>query len=99
MRDESAHLSPGNQSRLTSAATVIVSPEEVREKFRPVKPLKEISVTQRGWTLDVLSAVAAAYGGKACQRFGLRWQAQRDTAFAPESAIFPKRRHSRRTPK
>jgi hypothetical protein len=29
----------------------------VREKFRRVKPLKEISVTQRGWTLDVLSMV------------------------------------------
>jgi len=30
---------------------------EVREKFRRVKPLKEISVTQRGWTLDVLNAI------------------------------------------
>jgi len=29
----------------------------VREKFRRVKPLKEISVTQRGWTLDVLNAI------------------------------------------
>jgi hypothetical protein len=29
----------------------------VREKFRRVKPLKDISVTQRGWTLDVLNAV------------------------------------------
>jgi len=28
--------------------TVITSPEEVREKFRRVKPLKDISVTQRG---------------------------------------------------
>jgi type II restriction enzyme len=46
-----------SQSRLTSAATVIVSPEEVREKFKRVKPLKDISVTQRGWTLDVLNAI------------------------------------------
>jgi hypothetical protein len=37
--------------------TVITSPEEVREKFRRVKPLKDISVTQRGWTLDVLNVV------------------------------------------
>ena len=37
--------------------TVITSPEEVREKFRRVKPLKDISVTQRGWTLDVLNIV------------------------------------------
>jgi type II restriction enzyme len=37
--------------------TVITSPEEVREKFRRVKPLKDISVTQRGWTLDVLNAI------------------------------------------
>ena len=35
-----------------------IAPEsEVREKFKRVKPLKEISVTQRGWTLDVLNAV------------------------------------------
>ena len=32
-------------------------PEEVREKFKRVKPLKDISVTQRGWTLDVLNVV------------------------------------------
>ena len=37
--------------------TVIIPPEEVREKFRRVKPLKELSVTQRGWTLDVLNAI------------------------------------------
>jgi len=36
--------------------TVIVPPAEVREKFKRVKPLKEISVEQRGWTLDVLNA-------------------------------------------
>ncbi len=35
-----------------------ISPEsEVREKFRRVKPLKDISVKERGWTLDVLNAV------------------------------------------
>ena len=60
-RDESAHSSPGenqeSQSRLTSAATIIVPPEEVREKFKRIKPLKDISVKQRGWTLDVLNIV------------------------------------------
>jgi type II restriction enzyme len=35
----------------------IVSEKEVREKFKKVKPLKEISVDQRGWTLDVLNIV------------------------------------------
>jgi type II restriction enzyme len=35
----------------------IVSEKEVREKFKKVKPLKEISVSQRGWTLDVLNIV------------------------------------------
>src|ERR1035438_4872652 len=58
---ESAHSSPGenqeSQSRLTSAATIIVPPEEVREKFKRVKPLKDIPITQRGWTLDVLNAI------------------------------------------
>ena len=37
--------------------TVIVPPAEVREKFKRVKPLKDISVTERGWTLNVLSIV------------------------------------------
>jgi type II restriction enzyme len=36
---------------------IIVPPEEVREKFKRVKPLSEISVKQRGWTLDVLNAI------------------------------------------
>ena len=31
----------------------------MREKFRKVKPLKELSVKERGWTLDVLNVVAA----------------------------------------
>ena len=38
------------ESRISPAA-------EVREKYKRVKPLKEISVTQRGWTLDVLNAI------------------------------------------
>jgi type II restriction enzyme len=38
------------ESRISLAA-------EVREKFKRVKPLKEISATQRGWTLDVLNIV------------------------------------------
>jgi type II restriction enzyme len=33
------------------------SESEVREKFKRVKPLKDISVAQRGWTLDVLNAI------------------------------------------
>jgi len=37
--------------------TVITSPEEVRAKYKRVKPLENISVTQRGWTLDVLNAI------------------------------------------
>jgi hypothetical protein len=37
---------------------VVISPAaEVREKFKHVKPLKDISVKQRGWTLDVLNAI------------------------------------------
>lgn len=31
--------------------------EEVRAKFRRVKPLAEIEAAQRGWTLDVLNAI------------------------------------------
>lgn len=35
----------------------VATPEEVREKFSRVKPLQEISIKQRGWTLDVLNIV------------------------------------------
>jgi hypothetical protein len=47
---KSAPISSGesreSQSRLTSAATVIVPEKEVRERFKRVKPLKDISVAQ-----------------------------------------------------
>ena len=36
---------------------VVASPGEVRERFRKVKPLEEIPVEKRGWTLDVLNLV------------------------------------------
>ena len=42
-----------------TSQTVITPPEEVREKFRKIKPLKELSVKERGRTLDVLNVVAA----------------------------------------
>jgi type II restriction enzyme len=35
----------------------VASEKEVREKFQRVKPLKEISVAKRGWTLEVLNIV------------------------------------------
>jgi len=52
-------FSETNQSLLTSAPTEIriTPPEEVREKFRRIKPLAELSINQRGWTLDVLNIV------------------------------------------
>jgi hypothetical protein len=51
--------------RRDACATFIVPPEEVCEKFKRVKPLKEISVTQRGWTLDVLNIVRRISEGRA----------------------------------
>jgi type II restriction enzyme len=56
---ESAPSSSGNQSRLTSAATIVTPAEEVRDRFKRIKPLGEIKAKERGWTLDVLNAVAA----------------------------------------
>ena len=35
----------------------MISETKVREQFRRLKPLKEISVAQHGWTLDVLNIV------------------------------------------
>ena len=48
-----------SQRRLTSTATVVVTPEEVRAQFKRIKPLKDIPIQMRGWTLDVLNVVAA----------------------------------------
>jgi hypothetical protein len=64
----------------------MVPAAEVREKFRRVKPLKEISVTRRGWTLDVLSIVRWL-----CE-VGLRCRA----AWPSSSSALPKRRTSQR---
>ena len=43
--------------RRDACPTLIVPPAEVRAQFKKVKPLKEISIKQRGWTLDVLNLV------------------------------------------
>jgi hypothetical protein len=37
--------------------TIITPPTEVREQFKRVKPLAEIGVKERSWTLDVLNLV------------------------------------------
>lgn len=37
--------------------TIIATPEQVRARFERVKPLKELSIKQRGWALDVLNIV------------------------------------------
>jgi type II restriction enzyme len=37
--------------------TFITPPNEIRAQFKKVKPLKELSVKERGWTLDVLNGV------------------------------------------
>jgi type II restriction enzyme len=61
---------------------------EVREKYQRVKPLKEISVKQRGWTLDVLNIV---------RRFGkAEFKNEEVYAFAGElEKLHPDNRHVR----
>jgi type II restriction enzyme len=57
-----------SQSLLTSTPTeirvTITPPGEVREKFRRIKPFKDLSVAQRGWTLDVLNIVRRISDGR-----------------------------------
>lgn len=36
---------------------LVIPPSEVRKKFRRLRPLEEISLKERGWTLDVLRIV------------------------------------------
>jgi hypothetical protein len=65
-RSSEREFAPSNQSRLTSAVTTIVPPSEVRAQFRKVKPLKELSVKERGWTLDVLNLVRRIVEERGC---------------------------------
>jgi type II restriction enzyme len=45
-------------ARISIVRDQIIAPAgEVRDRFRKVKPLSELSVTERGWTLDVLNIV------------------------------------------
>jgi type II restriction enzyme len=39
------------------ANQTVIPPDQVRARFRKVKPLQDIEVKQRGWTLDVLNLV------------------------------------------
>jgi hypothetical protein len=50
----------------------------VRAQFRKVKPLKELSVKERGWTLDVLNIVRRLSEEKR-QRAGALQNASRDS--------------------
>lgn len=46
------------EARIAIVTESTVSPaSEVRQKFTKLKPLRDISVAQRGWTLDVLNIV------------------------------------------
>ncbi|HEX4350615.1 MAG TPA: hypothetical protein VH251_09510, partial [Verrucomicrobiae bacterium] len=50
-------LFPVGRGGRKDVRTLIVPPEEVRKKFQRLKPLKELSIQDRGWTLDVLNIV------------------------------------------
>ena len=50
--------------RRDACPTLIATPSEVLEKFKRVKPLKELSVMERGWTLDVLNIVRRISEGR-----------------------------------
>jgi type II restriction enzyme len=52
------NIPPDARIKLISDGTP-TPPNLVRERFRRLKPLEEISVTERGWTLDVLRVVRA----------------------------------------
>ncbi len=46
------------EARISLVTENQITPENVvRKQFRHVKPLEKISITQRGWTLDVLTVV------------------------------------------
>ncbi len=67
---------------------VVTPVTRVREQFHKIKPLAELSVTERGWTLDVLNLV---------RRLGRAEFSNADLyAFAPElERLHPDNRHIR----
>ncbi len=54
----------GEPAGWKACPTIIIPPEEVREQFKRVKPLKEIGIKERGWTLDVLNIVRRIVDGR-----------------------------------
>jgi type II restriction enzyme len=48
-----------SRGHVCSPETRILSPAEVRERFKRVKPLEDVPVAKRGWMLEVLAAVRA----------------------------------------
>jgi type II restriction enzyme len=50
------------EDRQDACPTFISPPSVVRERFQRIKPLQELSVKQRGWTLDVLNIVRRMSG-------------------------------------
>jgi type II restriction enzyme len=73
----------------------------VRQKFRHIKPLRELSVKQRGWTLDVLNIVRRIAGGSSGRESALTGSSQAFTnadvyAYERElAALHPDNRHIR----
>jgi hypothetical protein len=62
-------------------------PEEVREKFRKIKPLKDLPIKNRGWTLDVLNLIHRIIEEKR-QRAGALQDASRvPNASAPRASV------------
>ncbi len=56
-------------ARISIVRDQIIAPAgEVRDRFRKVKPLSELPVTQRGWTLDVLNIVRRIQRGARSSR-------------------------------
>ena len=57
MGGEVVKLKAPRSAKSRGEMVVITPPDVVREKFRKVKPLKDISVRERGWTIDVLNGI------------------------------------------
>jgi type II restriction enzyme len=81
------NIPPDARIRLVSDG-IPAPPDTVRDSFRRLKPLGEISVKERGWTLDVLSVLRSL--GKATFTNGDVY------AFAPQlEKLHPNNRHVR----
>jgi type II restriction enzyme len=60
-REQSGNIPEMGRRDACPTLTAITLPSDVRAQFKRIKPLKDLSLQDRGWTLDVLTAIRSLH--------------------------------------